>query len=133
MPKTKGKCPTTRKARILDCLLLTEKLAECGRRKRRSPTTKKPGQHSMKIGSAAAKNAGVREATEGPILAPTPELPDDTPIERVLFSTRIQNVLRAADLKTVGEVREISDKTLISLPDFGRGSLSDLRKKLGLP
>jgi DNA-directed RNA polymerase alpha subunit len=53
--------------------------------------------------------------------------------ERVLFSTRIQNALRAADLKTVGEVREISDETLISLPDFGKGSLSDLRKKLGLP
>ena len=74
----------------------------------------------------------VREATEGPMLAPTPELPDDTPIERVLFSSRIQNALRAADLKTVGEVREISDETLISL-DFGKGSLSDLRKKLGLP
>jgi hypothetical protein len=75
----------------------------------------------------------VREATEGPTVAPTPELPDDTPIERVLFSTRIQNALRAADLKTVGEVREISDKTLVSLPDFGRGSLSNLRMKLGLP
>jgi DNA-directed RNA polymerase alpha subunit len=75
----------------------------------------------------------VREAAEGPMVAPTPELPDDTPIERVLFSTRIQNALRAADLKTVGEVREISDETLISLPDFGRASLSDLRGKLGLP
>jgi len=67
------------------------------------------------------------------MVAPTPQLPDDTPIERVLFSTRIQNALRAADLKTVDEVREISDETLISLPDFGKGSLSDLRKKLGLP
>ena len=75
----------------------------------------------------------VREAAEGPMVVPTPELPDDTPIERVLFSTRIQNALQAADLKTVGEVREISDETLISLPDFGRGSLSDLRRKLGLP
>jgi len=75
----------------------------------------------------------VREAAEGPMVAPTPELPDDTPIERVLFSTRIQNALRAADLKTVGEVRETSDETLISLPDFGRASLSDLRGKLGLP
>jgi DNA-directed RNA polymerase alpha subunit len=74
-----------------------------------------------------------REAAEGPMVAPTPELPDDTPIERVLFSTRIQNALRAADLKTVGEVREVSDETLISLPDFGKGSLSDLREKLGLP
>jgi DNA-directed RNA polymerase alpha subunit len=75
----------------------------------------------------------VREAAEGPMVAPTPELPDDIPIERVQFSTRIQNALRAADLKTVGEVREISDETLISLPDFGRGSLSNLRMKLGLP
>jgi DNA-directed RNA polymerase alpha subunit len=74
----------------------------------------------------------VREAAEGPMVAPTPDLPDDTPIERVIFSTRIQNALRAAGLKTVGEVREISDETLISLPDFGAGSLSDLRKKLGL-
>src|SRR5882757_3214735 len=75
----------------------------------------------------------VREAAAGPMVAPTPELPDDIPIERVLFSTRIQNALRAAELKTVGEVREISDQTLISLPDFGRGSLSCLRVQLGLP
>jgi DNA-directed RNA polymerase alpha subunit len=67
------------------------------------------------------------------VVVPTQELPDDTPIERVLFSTRIQSALRAADLKTVGEVREISDETLISLPDFGRGSLSDLRRTLGMP
>jgi DNA-directed RNA polymerase alpha subunit len=75
----------------------------------------------------------VREAAEGPMVAPTPELPDDTPIERVLFSTRIQNALRAADLKTVGEVREMSDETLISLPDLGKGSLAALRGNLGLP
>jgi DNA-directed RNA polymerase alpha subunit len=75
----------------------------------------------------------VREAAEGPMVAPTPELPDDTPIERVLFSSRIQNALRAGDLKTVGEVREMSDETLISLPDFGKGSLAALRGKLGLP
>jgi DNA-directed RNA polymerase alpha subunit len=75
----------------------------------------------------------VREVAEGPMVAPTPELPDDTPIERVLFSTRIQNALRAADLKTVGEVREMSNETLISLPDLGKGSLAALRGKLGLP
>jgi DNA-directed RNA polymerase alpha subunit len=75
----------------------------------------------------------VREVADGPMIPPTPELPDDTPVERVLFSTRIQSALRAAGLKTVGEVREVSDATLISLPDFGRGSLSDLREKLGLP
>jgi DNA-directed RNA polymerase alpha subunit len=74
-----------------------------------------------------------REAAEGPMVAPAPELPDDTPIERVLFSTRIHNALRTADIKTVGEVREMPDETLISLPDFGKSSLSELRKKLGLP
>jgi DNA-directed RNA polymerase alpha subunit len=67
------------------------------------------------------------------MIPPTPELADDTPIERVIFSTRIQNALRAADVKTVGEVRETSDRTLISLPDFGRGSLSEIGKRLGLP
>src|ERR1700732_745721 len=60
-----------------------------------------------------------REAGAGPVVAPPPELPDDIPIERVLFSIRILNALRAAGLKTVGEVREISDETLIGLPDFG--------------
>jgi DNA-directed RNA polymerase alpha subunit len=75
----------------------------------------------------------VREVAAGPMVAPTPELLDDTPIEQVIFSTRIQNALRAAGLKTVGEVREVSDKALISLPDFGKGSLSELREKLGLP
>ena len=74
-----------------------------------------------------------REAAEVPLVVPTPDLPDDIPIERVLFSPRIQNALRAADVKTVGEVRQMSDETLISLPDFGKGSLFDLRGKLGLP
>jgi hypothetical protein len=39
-------------------------------------------------------------------LYPTPELPDDTPIARVRFGTRIRNVLNAAGIKTVGEVRK---------------------------
>jgi DNA-directed RNA polymerase alpha subunit len=64
---------------------------------------------------------------------PTPELPDDTSIDRVRLPTRIRNVLDAAGLKTVGEVREISDDTLLSFQDFGRGSVAFLRKTLGLP
>jgi hypothetical protein len=74
-----------------------------------------------------------REAAAGPMVAPSPELPDDTPIERVIFPARIQNAFRAVNLKTVGEARETSDETLISLPDFGRGSLTELREKLGVP
>jgi DNA-directed RNA polymerase alpha subunit len=66
-------------------------------------------------------------------LEPTPELPDDTPIREVRFSTRTKNALFAAGLKTVGEVREMSDATLLSLPDFGKISVAQLRETLGLP
>jgi DNA-directed RNA polymerase alpha subunit len=66
-------------------------------------------------------------------LDPTPELPDDTPIENVRFSTRISNALTAAGVTTVGEVREASDKTLLSFQDLGQSSLDLLRKSLGLP
>jgi hypothetical protein len=51
----------------------------------------------------------IREATAGPMLYPAPELPDDTFIENVRFSTRIRNALNAAGMKTIGAVRETSD------------------------
>ena len=64
---------------------------------------------------------------------PTPELPDDTLISDVDFPPRIRNVLAAARLKTVGEVREISDDTLLSFQDCGKGSVAQLSETLGLP
>ena len=64
---------------------------------------------------------------------PTPELPDNTPIEDVRFPTRIRNVLAAAGLKTVGEVRETADETLLSFQDLGPGSVKRLGETLGLP
>jgi DNA-directed RNA polymerase alpha subunit len=64
-------------------------------------------------------------------LYPTPELPDDTPIDHVRFATRIRNVLNAAGIKSVGEVRKTSDKTLLSLQDLGQGSVTHLRETLG--
>ena len=36
-------------------------------------------------------------------------------------------------MKTIGEIREASDATLLSLQDFGKGSVSHLRETLGLP
>jgi DNA-directed RNA polymerase alpha subunit len=63
----------------------------------------------------------------------TPELPDDTLIDRLRLPTRIRNVLDAAGLKTVGDVREVSDDTLLSFHDFGEGSLRLLRETFGLP
>jgi DNA-directed RNA polymerase alpha subunit len=67
------------------------------------------------------------------MLDPTPELPDDTPISDVEFPARIRNVLAAAGLKTVGEVRETSDEILLSLQDLGKGSVAHLPETLGLP
>ena len=67
------------------------------------------------------------------MLDQTPELPDDTPISDVEFPARIRNVLAAAGLKTVGEVRETSDEILLSLQDLGKGSVAYLRETLGLP
>ena len=67
------------------------------------------------------------------MLDPRPELPDDTPISDVEFPARIRNVLAAAGLKTVGEVRETSDEILLSFQDLGKGSVAHLRETLGLP
>jgi RNA polymerase alpha subunit len=75
----------------------------------------------------------LRRAAAGPMLYPAPELPDDTPVENVRFATRIRTTLHAAGMKTIGDVREVSDAALLSLPDFGSGSLSYLREALGLP
>jgi DNA-directed RNA polymerase alpha subunit len=67
------------------------------------------------------------------VLNPTPELADDTLISDVVLPTRIRNVLEAAGLKTVGEVREISDDILLSFNDCGKNSVAYLRGALGLP
>jgi DNA-directed RNA polymerase alpha subunit len=74
-----------------------------------------------------------REAAEGPMLYPAPGLPDDTPIRNVRFSTRIRNAITAVGWKTVGEIREASDATLLGLQDLGPGSVKQLRETLGLP
>jgi DNA-directed RNA polymerase alpha subunit len=70
---------------------------------------------------------------KGPMLYPAPELPDNTLIGQVRFSTRIRNALNAAGMKTIGEVRETSDDNLLSLQDIGPSSISYLRETLGLP
>jgi Bacterial RNA polymerase, alpha chain C terminal domain len=80
-----------------------------------------------------ARVEGEGDMNKRGLLDPTPELPDDTPIEDVRFAPRIRNALHAAGLKTVGEVREASDTMLLSLQDLGQGSVAHLRETLGLP
>ena len=76
---------------------------------------------------------GEREMSEPNKLDPTPGLPDDTPISDVELPARIRNVLVAAGLETVGEVRETADETLLSFQDLGKSSVSHIRETLGLP
>lgn len=64
---------------------------------------------------------------------PTPELPDDTPIDRVQFPIRIHKALVAGGLRTLGEIRETSNDVLLNLQDLGTGSVFYLREALGLP
>jgi DNA-directed RNA polymerase alpha subunit len=59
----------------------------------------------------------------GDLLDPTPELPDDTPLDRVQFPTRVQAALAASGLRTVGEIRESSKEMLLDLKDLGSGSV----------
>ena len=72
-----------------------------------------------------------REAVAGPVLYPALGLPDETPIASVRFSTRVTKALNAAGVKTVGEIREASDATLLSFPNLGAGSIACLRETLG--
>jgi hypothetical protein len=67
------------------------------------------------------------------LLDPTPELPDDTPLDRVQFPTRVQAALAASSHRTVGEIRESPNKMLLDLQDLGSGSVFYLREALGLP
>jgi DNA-directed RNA polymerase alpha subunit len=48
------------------------------------------------------------------MLYPAAELPDDTPIQNVRFSTRIRNALNAAGMKTIGDVRVRSSNSQVS-------------------
>jgi DNA-directed RNA polymerase alpha subunit len=76
---------------------------------------------------------GGEEMSERGLVDPTPELPDDILIENVRFAARVRNVLAAAGLKTVGEIRETADETLLSFQDLGKSSVAHIRETLGSP
>ena len=74
-----------------------------------------------------------KETAKAALLSPTPELPDDTPIELMDLTPGIQAVLKAEGLKTAGEIRETADDVLLTFRNLGVGSVSYLRETLGLP
>jgi hypothetical protein len=65
------------------------------------------------------------------MLDPAPNLPDDTLIEMVRFSPLIRKSLNAAGLKTIGEIRAMSDDKLRIMRGVGAGSFAYLRTTIG--
>jgi DNA-directed RNA polymerase alpha subunit len=65
------------------------------------------------------------------VIDPTPDLPDETPVNTVRLPTRIRNALAATEVRTVGEVRRMPDRHLFALQNIGRGSLAFLRMAFG--
>ena len=65
------------------------------------------------------------------LLDPTPDLPDDTEIERIRWPTRILTVLNNAGIKTVGEIRETSDVDILRFQRGGPQMVAFLRRTLG--
>jgi DNA-directed RNA polymerase alpha subunit len=74
-----------------------------------------------------------REAVTGPVLYPALCLPDEMPIGNVRFSRRSAKALTAAGVKTIGEIRQASDATLLGVQDLGASSIARLRETLGKP
>jgi hypothetical protein len=64
------------------------------------------------------------------LLHPTPELPDDTPVEQIRLPWHIRRTLKDAGLITVGNVRGAANETLLRLR-LGRGVVGHIRATLG--
>ena len=81
---------------------------------------------SERLAREAADPAG------GKLVVPTPQLPDDTPIDKLQLTARIREALHAGGLRTVGEIRGKSDQQLLSIRDLGSGSVAHLRASLSV-
>jgi DNA-directed RNA polymerase alpha subunit len=81
---------------------------------------------SERLAREAADPAG------GKLVVPTPQLPDDTLIDKLQLTTRIREALHAGGLRTVGEIRDKSDQQLLAIRDLGSGSVAHLRASLSV-
>ena len=65
-----------------------------------------------------------------PLLHPTPEIPDDVPIEQIRLPWNMRRTLAATGLKTVGAVRNAANETLLG-SGLDRGVVDFIRATLG--
>lgn len=62
---------------------------------------------------------------------PSIDLGDDFALDSVHLPARIRNSLTWAGIKTVGEIRKMSDKDLLSLENLGPRSVAYIRQTFG--
>ena len=61
---------------------------------------------------------------------PKQEIGDDSPIESLGLSVRAFNPLKRAGIKTVGELRKLTDNELLDLRSFSLKNLREVRQAL---
>jgi hypothetical protein len=59
------------------------------------------------------------------------ELPDDTLLETVLLTGRAENIASSANIKTVGDLRKMSDAELLRLANCGKMAVLEFRLLTG--
>ena len=101
-----------------------------------SPTSNQgPQVPGLPLSAASSSPCAIkrpaRETTDVLLIAPTPELPDEMPIEKLQLTTRVYRALSVEGIKTVGEIREKSDGYLLSFQNLGKRSIEHLRITLG--
>jgi hypothetical protein len=101
-----------------------------------SPTSNQgPQLPGLPVSAASSSPCAIkrpaRETADVPLIAPTPELPDEMPIEKLQLTTRVYRALSVEGIKTVGEIREKSDGDLLSFQNLGKRSIEHLRITLG--
>jgi hypothetical protein len=65
------------------------------------------------------------------LIAPSPDVPDQTKINDVLLPFRIATILNRAGFRTVGEIRKASDSELLRQPRISHIGVAYLRRTLG--
>lgn len=58
------------------------------------------------------------------------EPPDETPVDELEIGVRAFNCLNGDGIKAIGQLRARSDSRLLEIPNFGRGSLAEVKQAL---
>jgi DNA-directed RNA polymerase alpha subunit len=99
------------------------------------PSNQGPQVPGLPLSAASSSPCAIkrpaRETADVLLIAPTPELPDEMPIEKLQLTTRVYRALSVEGIKTVGEIREKSDGYLLSFQNLGKRSIEHLRITLG--